>query len=81
MGVCDLLLGSKASLAPAMRERGVSSEVIGAVTEWQAQCLEDGLWKDNIKAVMKFLLREARDAYSADRPIPATRSVTGLVQR
>ena len=77
MGVYDLLLGSKTSLAPAMRECGVSNEAVGAVTEWQAQCLEDGIWKDDIKGVVKFLLREARDAYGAERPIPATRSVTG----
>ena len=80
MGVCDLLLGSNASLARAVRGCGMSNEAVGAVTEWQAQCLEDGLWKDDIKGIVKFLLKEARDAYGTQRPISATRSVTRLVQ-
>jgi hypothetical protein len=75
MGACDLLLGSNASLAPAMRECGVPNEVVGAVLEWQAQCLENGIWRADIKGVVKFLLGEARDAYGVERPIRATRSV------
>jgi hypothetical protein len=80
MGACDLLLGSKTSLVPTMRECGLPKVVVGAVTEWQAQCLEDGVWKGDVKAVIKFLLGEAREAYGAERPIRATRSVRGLVQ-
>jgi hypothetical protein len=81
MGACDLFLGSKTSLAPAMRECGVPKEVIGAVVEWQAQCLEDGMWKADIKGVVKILLGEAREAYGAEWPILAIRSVTCRVQR
>lgn len=80
MGACDLLFGSKTSLAPAMRECRVPNEVVGAVVEWQAQCLEDGIWKADIKEVVKFLLGEARHAYGVERPIRVTRSVMGLVQ-
>ena len=80
MGACDLLFGSKTSLAPAMRECRVPDEVVGAVIEWQAQCLEDGIWKVDIKGVVKFLLGEARHAYGVERPIRATRSVRRLVQ-
>jgi len=75
MGACDLLLGSKASLSPAMRECGVPNDVVGAVVEWQSQCLEDGIWRTDIKGIVKFLLGEARDAYGVERPIRATRSV------
>ena len=80
MGACDFFLGSKTSLAPAMRECGVSQEVVGAVVEWQAQCLQDGIWKSDIRGIINFLLGEAREAYGAERPIRATRSVTRLVQ-
>lgn len=80
MGACDFFLGNKTSLAPTMRECGVPNEVVGAVVEWQAQCLEDGIWKADIKGVVKFLLGEARHAYGVQRPIRATRSVRGLVQ-
>ena len=80
MGACDFLLGSKTSLAPAMRECGVPNEVVGAVVEWQAQCLEDGIWKADIKGVVKFLLGEVRHVYGVELPIRATRSVRGLVQ-
>lgn len=69
------MLDNKTSLAPAMRECGVPNEVAGAVVEWQARCLEDGIWKADIKGVVKFLLREARDAYGVEQPIQATRSV------
>jgi len=80
MGACDLLLGSKASLAPTMRDCRVPNEVVGTVVEWQAQCLEGGIWKADIKRVVKFLLGEAREAYGAERAIRTTRSGMGLVQ-
>ena len=48
------------------------------MVEWQAQCLEDGIWKADIREVVKFLLREARGAYGVERPIQATRSVRVL---
>ena len=41
MGACDLLLGGKASLAPAMPECGMPQEVVYAMVEWQAKYLED----------------------------------------
>jgi hypothetical protein len=80
LGACDLMLGNKTSLAPAMRECGVPNEVAGAVIEWQAQCLEDGIWKADIKGVVSFLLGEARGAYGVERPIQVTRSVRSVVQ-
>ena len=80
MAACDLLFGSKTSLAPAMRECGMPNEVVGAVVEWQAQCLEGGIWKADIKGVVKFLLGEARHAYGVERPIRATRSVRDVIQ-
>ena len=63
-----------------MRDCGVPQKVVGAVVQWQAQCLEDAIWKDDVKGVMKLLLGEASGPYGADRPIRTTRSVRGLVQ-
>src|SRR5260370_40465567 len=53
MGVCYLLPGSKTSLAPAMCQCGVPKEVVGAVVEWQARCLEGGVWKGDGRGVLK----------------------------
>ena len=74
MGACDLLTGSKTSLAPVMRDCGVPQEVLGAVAEWQAKCLEDTIWEDG---VVKLLLGEV---YGADWPIRTTRSVRDWLQ-
>ena len=63
-----------------MRECGVPQEVVGAVVEWQAQCLEDAIWKDDVKGEMKLLLGEASGPYGVDRPIRTTRSVRSLLQ-
>ncbi len=73
MGVCVLLLGSKTSLAPAMCQCGVPKEVVGAVVEWQARCLEDGLWKVDVRGVVKCLLGEVLEVYNTEKPIRAIR--------
>ena len=57
-----------------MGEGGAPQEVVGAVVEWQAQCLEDAIWKDG---VVNLLLGEA---YGADRPMRTTWSVRSWVQ-
>ena len=57
-----------------MRECRVPQEVVGAVVEWQARCLEYAIWKEG---EVEFLLGEA---YGADRPVRMTRSVRGSLQ-